>query len=294
MPTGFGSDAVGQYVNFASVADPDATYTNYVWIRALKGDTIKKIAARRSDPKMANAILQLNIGRDVVARPRPKPGKKVPPITKLKSITNVLRTGATIKLPGTMAQGFYFSAYAGDRPPVVKTAYAEFDVVKVPGRVGINRFLGYPPIVIEIDVQFEAFGQQGSNAGYLAGQGSIEDRIATLERMAGRGPYPGAAYGPPAVIVVNTTDNAGNVIPLIPLSYQWTPKNQTAPQFRITAIAWDDTTQLRNDAGYRVRQKATVTLTQYTPLLYVVRSAAARNKQGFTPPSPNAKAAPKK
>ena len=98
--------------------------------------------------------------------------------------------------------------------------------------------------------------------------------------MAGRGLYPGAGYGPPAVIVVNTTNNNGSIIPLIPLAYQWTPQHQNAPQFRITAIAWDDSPDvLRNDDGYRVRQRATVTITQYTPLVFIQRSLAQRAKR---------------
>lgn len=271
------SDAKGQLVNFASVADPDATYSNYIWVRAQgNNDTIKKIAARRSQPELAAAILQLNLGRDVLPHPRRKPHQKVPPIPTLKSITQVLRPQVTIKLPGTMAQGFFFSVHAGDKPPVVKKAYAEYDTVAVPGRIALNRFLGYPPIEMDIDIQFEAFGDEGNAPGWIMGQGSIEDRITALERMGGRGLYPGSGYGPPAVIVVNTTDNAGNIVPLIPLAYQWTPQHQNAPMFRITGIVWDDTDQLRNDAGYRVRQKATVTVTQYTPLVFIQRSVSVR------------------
>jgi hypothetical protein len=195
----------------------------------------------------------------------------------------------SIRLPGTMAQGFFFQVLAGDKPPVVKKAYAEFDTVKVPGRVALNRFLGYPPIEIDLDIQFEAFGQEGSNPGFIPNQGGIEDRITMLERMGGRGLYPGSGFGPPAVIVVNTTDNAGNIVPLIPVAYQWTPQHQNAPQFRVTNVAWGDA--LRNAAGYRVRQPATVTVTQYTPLVFVQRSVAARfqsiatSKKKSTPPA---------
>ena len=275
-------DAHGsQYVNFASVADPDATYSKYIWVRAQgTRDTIKAIAARRSQPELAGAILQLNLGRDVLNHPKRKPHQKAPPVPKLKSITQILRPGVTIKLPGTMAQGFFFQVLAGDKPPVVKKAGAEFDVVRVPGRVALNRFLGYPPIEIDLDIQFEAFGQEGANAGFITGQGSIEDRITALERMTGRGLYPGSGFGPPAVIVVNTTDNAGNIVPLIPVAYQWTPQHQNAPQFRITNIAWGDA--LRNREGYRVRQPATVTITQYTPLVFVQRSVSTRFQMGAT------------
>jgi hypothetical protein len=271
-----------QLINFASVADPDATYSKYVWVTARGAhDTIKAICGRRSQPEMAGAVLKLNLGRDVLPHPRRKPHHKVPPIPKLKSITDRLRPGVSIRLPGTMAQGFFFSVRAGDKPPDVKKAYAEFDTVSVPGRVALNRFLGYPPIQIDLDIQFDAFGQEGPNAGYVAQQGTIEDRITALERMAGRGLYPGAGFGPPAVIVVNTTDDKGAIVPLIPVAYQWTPQHQNAPAFRITNIAWGDA--LRNQAGYRVRQPATVTITQYTPLVFVQRSVSTRFQMAATP-----------
>jgi hypothetical protein len=286
-----------QYINFASVADPDASYSKYIWVKARnvtrgRHDTIKAMAARRSQPEMAGAILQLNLGRDVLPHPPHKPHHKVPPQPKLKSITNPLRPGVSIKLPGTMAQGFFFQVMAGDKPPVVKKAYAEFDEVKVPGRVSLNRFLGYPPIQIDLDIQFDAFGDEGNSPGFIPQQGSIEDRITALERMGGRGLYPGSGFGPPAVIVVNTTDNAGNIVPLIPIAYQWTPQHQNAPQFRVTNIAWAEDA-LRNSAGYRVRQSAVVTITQYTPLVFVTRSCSTRfqmsfNKKKSTPPKAKA------
>lgn len=267
-------------INFGSVSDPDADYTKYTWTRAGAGDTIRKIAKKRSHPEWADKILALNRGRDVLPHPHKKRGQKVPLQPKLRSITQVLRTGASIKLPGTMAQGFFFSVHCGEKPPVVKKGYANFDKVQVPGRTGINRFLDYDPVEIEIAIQFEAFGDEGLDAGYIGGQGSIEDRIRVLERMAGRGLYPGSGYGPPAVIVVNTTDASGKVIPLIPLTYQWFPHHQNSPQFRITNIAWEDSPDvLRNDAGARVRQGATVTITQYTPLVFIERSVAQRTKR---------------
>lgn len=268
------------YVNFGTVSDPDADYSKYTWVRARKGDTIRKIAGRRSHPEKADTVLKLNLGRDVLPHPKRKPHQKVPPTPKLRNVTQPLRAGASIKLPGTMAQGFFFQVTCGEKPPVVKKGYANFDKVVVPGRTGIERFLDYDPIEMDIAIAFEAFGAEGPNAGTIPQQGSIEQRIQILERMAGRGTYPGSGYGPPAVIVVNTTNDAGQIIPLIPLQYQWTRQHQNAPQFRITGIAWEDSADvLRNDAGYRVRQRAVVTVTQYTPLVFVQRSMAQRAKQ---------------
>ena len=278
MPYGF--------VNFGSVSDPDADYSQYVWVRATRAmNTIAKIAAVRSRPEMATTILNLNLGRDVLPHPRRKPHHKVPPTPKLRNAKQTLRVGASIKLPGTMAPGFFFQVRCGEKPPVIKKGYANFDKVTVPGRTGLSRFVDYDPIEMEIAIQFDAFGEEGPNPGFIGGQGSIEDRIQILERMAGRGIYPGAGYGPPAVVVVSTTDDRGQPIPLIPMAYQWSQQNQNAPQFRVTNLAWEDSADTsRNDAGYRVRQKATVTLTQYTPLVFVSRSLTQRAKSAGKKP----------
>jgi hypothetical protein len=264
-------DRIGQFVNFASVLDPDATYSRFAWIRAQRGDTVRKIAARRSQPEMALTILNLNLGADVLVHKKPRPHQKRAPVPKLRSITQTLRAGAPLKLPGTMSAQYQLSVHAGDEPPTVKKGYAAFSEVAVQGRVGISRFDGYPPIAIDIPIQFEGVGSPGAG-------GVIEANIAILERMAGRGDYPGAAYGPPAVIVVTSTDNAGNPIPLIPFPYQWSPQHQNAMQFRVTNLTWGPGA-LRDDQGRRIRQAATVEITQYTPLMVVVRSVAQRTAQ---------------
>jgi hypothetical protein len=269
------------FINFASISDPDANFAQYAWVRAVKGDTIRRIAQKRGRPDQVDRIVQLNKGRDVLPHPKHKPHQKVPPKPTLRNAMQPLRPGASIRVPGTMVQGFFFSVAAGDKPPVIKKGYANFDKVVVPGRTGITRFLDYDPIEIDLAVAFEAFGDEGPGAGYIGGQGSIEDRITALERMAGRGTYPGAGYGPPAVVAVSTTDTIGGpLIPLIPYAYQWTPDHRNAPQFRVTNIAWDDSPDvMRNNAGYRVRQRAVVTITQYTPLVFVQQSLSQRAKQ---------------
>jgi hypothetical protein len=265
MPTNW----AGQMITFAAEIDPDSSTNKLVLVKALKGDTIRKVAARRGHPELAASIVTLNKGRDLLPHPKRQPGHKAPPIPKLRSATQVLRTGAVVRLPGILKAGEFLSVNAGDEPPVVKAGYAKYDVVDVPGRIGISRFLGYDPIAIDIPVQFE---------NYAAGLGgTIETNIQILERMAGRGDYPGAAVGPPAVIRISARDAHGNAVPLIPPDYQWSSQHQHAPLFRISTIVWDAGAQ-RNDTGYRVRQTATVTVTQYTPLQTVIRSVARRTQ----------------
>jgi hypothetical protein len=89
-----------------------------------------------------------------------------------------------------------------------------------------------------------------------------------------------AGQGPPPVIRLSTTDNNGNVVPLIPLNYQWNISNASAPLWRIEDIAWD-TGGWRNKLGNRIRQKAVVTMWQYTPINLVVSLSqrAAKKKK---------------
>jgi hypothetical protein len=262
------SNWLGQQITFAAEIDPDMHHAKYIWTRAGRGDTVAKIAAKRGHPELAADVLRLNKGRDVLVHPHRSPHHSPPPTPRLRSVMQTLRGNAPIRLPGTMAKGEVLSVNAGDSPPTVTAGYAKYDVVDVAGRKGVNRFLGYDPIALDIAVQFENFAQ---------GLGeTIEANIRTLERFAGRGDYPGAAVGPPAVIRVSVTDKHGNVIPLIPADYQWSAQHQNAPLFRITAIAWD-TSPLRNHNGFRVRQAATVTITEFTPLVFVERSVSRRS-----------------
>ncbi|HEY2596037.1 MAG TPA: hypothetical protein VGK33_19265 [Chloroflexota bacterium] len=268
------SNPVGQMITFAAEIDPDSTVTGNIMVKARKGDTLAKIASRRGHIEWTARILALNKGRDLLVHPRRLPHKPVPHIPKLRTANDTLRTGAVVRLPGIMKAGEFLSVNAGNEPPVIKAGYAKYDIVNVPGRIGINRFLGYDPIAMDIPVQFENYGAQLG--------ASIESDIQALERMAGRGDYPGAAIGPPAVIRVSVTalnaKGVSVVVPLIPPDYQWSSQHKHAPLWRISASAWD-AGALRNDNGYRIRQTATVTVTQYTPTQYVVRSAAQRARQ---------------
>lgn len=143
---------------------------------------------------------------------------------------------------------------AGDGAPVITGGYAKFTTVDRPLRTGIPVFQGYDPIVMTFPIVFEAF---------ISGEGAqIEDDIATLERLAGRGIGKGAGSLPPPVVNVQVTDPSSQTVPLIPKNYQFDPaENVNPPQWFITGLDWDDH-PIRNDAGNRIRQLCTLTLTQ--------------------------------
>lgn len=143
---------------------------------------------------------------------------------------------------------------AGDGAPVITAGYAKFTTVDRPQRTGLTIFQGYDPIVMTFPVVFENF---------LAGQGEqIEDDIAMLERLAGRGVFHGAGSSTPPIVNVQTTDPSGNTVPLIPKNYQFDPdENRNPPDWFITGLDWDDH-PIRNDAGNRVRQACGITVTQ--------------------------------
>jgi hypothetical protein len=178
-----------------------------------------------------------------------------------------------------MGPGDVVSVLADDPPPVITDGYATYDTVAIPGRRGISRFNGYDPYALNVPVQFE---------NYADGDGrQIEQDIATIERMCGVGLYSGARVGPPSVIRVSVTDNNGNIVPLISPTYQWTRGGASDITWRITGLAWDAnpirtmnaTSHFGDDpGGRRVRQKAVISLTEYTPIITPVRSAAARSR----------------
>jgi len=105
-----------------------------------------------------------------------------------------------------------------------------------------------------VPIHFEA--EPGHN-----GQ-DVENDIAELEKMAGRGNFTGAAQGAPPRIRVATVSRGKQLINLVPSNYRWTEGNANAPLWWVSGISWDDDAW-RDEDGNRIRQFATVTLTQY-------------------------------
>lgn len=250
---------LGQQITFAIEIDADTKYTSYIWAPLKHGDTVQKVAARRGHPEDARTIADLN---------------------KIRSVKTVLlhkprRRGDRTKLrvPGTLRQADVFHVLAGDEPPTPTAGYQKLEVVDRPGRVGLTRFTGYDPVSFDVPIRFENVrGQTGAD---------IEDDIALLERMAGRGATAGAATGPAPILRLSVTSASGKVVPLIPANYQWSSQNPSAPLWRIANIQWDNTVPdgvLRNKAGNRIRQKAIVTLQQYTHISFAPKSVSVRAK----------------
>lgn len=251
--------SLGQLITFATEQDADRNIPEYVWVRTQVGDTVRKIAARRGHPEDARKIARLNKIRSVTQVLHHKPRRK----------TDRMR----IRVPGNLRPGLAFSVLAGDTPPKVVAGYQKLEVMDRPGRTGLTHFTGYDPLGMEVPIRFEqVLGRDGEG---------LEDRIALLERMAGRGNFRGASAGAAAIIRLSTTRNDGSIVPLLPPNYQWSPSNPSAPQWRIANIDWDDSVPdgvLRDDDGNRIRQKATVTVMQHTHLSLETRSVSRRRK----------------
>lgn len=253
MPVG----PLGQMVTFAVEEDPDTRYSRWVETPVRKGDTVEKIVGRLGHPEDARRVADKN---------------------DIRSVRSKLKRHK-LKVPGELRASLSFSVLAA-APPKIEDGYAKLGTLDRPGRVGITTFEGYNPISMLVPIQFESWTVRDGGA-------DVEDDIALLERMAGRGKGADAS-GPPPVIRVSTTGASGNVVPLIPANYQWTLQNQGAPVWRISGIEWDDE-PLRSGGGRRLRQGAVVSLQQHTKASLAVRSVAQRAKDKKKKPKPKGK-----
>jgi hypothetical protein len=200
--------------------------------------TIKSIAARKGQPKAARDIADYN---------------------GIVSIVSKLKIGRVIKLPGWVisVNTFKLEILAGDSPPTITGGYAKWSTVDRPQRVGIAQFDGYDPITMDIPVRFLTTRR---DQGGL----EVEQGIAALEQMAGRGNFPGAAVGAPGTVKITCDDGNGRNVPLIPNIYQSDRDGSSSPlRWVVTGIAWDPNPR-RNDQGNRIDQQATVSVQQYT------------------------------
>lgn len=207
------------------------------------------------------------------AQPRSGSGKKAEKAVRKQEKEALLpppRIGNSQKIGffgHTLAGEFKtFTVLAGEGAPMVTEGWPK--IAKVPRfqRVAITVPEGYEPIVMTVPVLFDAVALTKERP-------DIEADVRSLEWMAGRTPNPKGTeiQGEPPFVMIFSTDNSGNLTNLVPKPYQTVPGR--SQQWYITNIAFDSN-PLRDTGGDRIRQAATVTLTEVvsTP------SALARNR----------------
>lgn len=134
---------------------------------------------------------------------------------------------------------YYCSVLLGEGNGTPTEGYGGWSVVDRDRRRGLTEYTGSKPLEIVIPILFDNF---------LAGE-TIEPAIKQLEKMAGLGHNDEDGPEPPLI-----TFNSGGVIP-------YDAHDSVAKDWVITSLEWGEC--LRNNAGNRIRQKATVTVTQY-------------------------------
>jgi hypothetical protein len=156
---------------------------------------------------------------------------------------------------------------AGEGAPTPTEGWVK--IAKVPRfqRVAFTIPEGYEPYGLTVPIQFEAMVKTKERK-------DLEQDITNLEWMAGRTPNPpeGEVKGEPPYVEIYTVNSEGQQIPLVPRSFQGEPGR--SQQWYLTNIAFDPNPE-RDTGGARLRQKATVTLTE----IVSTPSALSRNRQ---------------
>jgi hypothetical protein len=231
----------GQMVSFAIDSDEDQQLDRWVWVPVRPHDTVLKLAARRRQGDEAKRIAAAN---------------------GIRGVNSVFgKARKQLRVPATLLDKEGFDVLA-EGPPQQVSGYAKISTVDRPQRVGLSKHDGYDPLVMVVPVRFERLRNSG---GVLTTAEEVERDCVLLERMAGRGPFAGAATGPPPIIQVTTTDNSGQPVPLIPLGWQRTHDNPSGPLWRVSDPGWDKDPE-RDDDGFRIRQLASIQLTQVVDL----------------------------
>jgi hypothetical protein len=142
---------------------------------------------------------------------------------------------------------------AGEGAPTVTGGFVKVQKVQRFQRVSLTIPEGYDPYVMTVPILFDA-------VALTKDRPDIEKQIVILEEMAGR-PKGGAFPGAPPQVEVFTADSTGKRTNLMPLKFQEDPELL----WYITSITWDSN-PLRNPEGDRIRQAATVELTEISQI----------------------------
>jgi hypothetical protein len=260
-----------QMISFAIEWDEDERFKKWIVIKVPKNRSIANIAAARGNPEDALEIAKKNNVKGInktlwkpLTQRQVKYYKAHPKKKKPKQVK-------TLQVPGNWRKGTDFHVLAGDSPPRVVGGYAKFNVIDRPERAGLLQFDGYDPIELEIPVRFEAVGSENAK--------KLEEDIALLEKMAGRGRFEGAAVGPPPVVGISVTGGKNDkIVNLLSRNYQ-RQQGEDAPLWRIANIDWGDDARRTRGAGNRTRQTATITARQHIDLDLATRSATKRARR---------------
>jgi hypothetical protein len=157
---------------------------------------------------------------------------------------------------GARSVAHAFSVLAGDGSPTVTGGGAKVAIVDRPQRVGLTVVSGYDPLTLDIPIMFDAMAATSPRTPQ-----DIESDIRKLEWMTGRGLlYNGEigspGQGDPPLVRVFTANARGDRTPLVPVQYQ-----TDNLYWLVSNVQWDANPD-RAPSGYRLRQKATVTLTE--------------------------------
>jgi len=176
-----------------------------------------------------------------------------------------------------------FTVLAGEGGATITSGWAKWGVIDRPRRVGMTVLQGYDPIVMEVPVRFDdVVHQDGAD---------VERDIQKLHWMAGRGKlfaadgHVGASgIGDSPIVNVYSSDGHGRETPLIPPDVQ-------GIDWVISGLVFDPNPSRGRD-GYRIRQDATVTLTQFvaapgnsldSPSVRARARRALRNQYAYFP-----------
>jgi LysM repeat protein len=137
-----------------------------------------------------------------------------------------------------------------------------WETITRPRNVGVRNWTGYTPLELTIPILFDNWQDQKS----------IEDDLATLEALTGRGKGYGSRNEPPTV-TLSTPSGFGALVP-----HNFNGESLTWD----LAVEWGDALRRRQQpdgsGGHRVRQAGTVTATQHAgDALLKELSAAKRN-----------------
>jgi len=189
-----------------------------------------------------------------------------------------------IRFKGTLTNGkaterYEFAVLANSDSIASTEGYAIYARVKRPQRKSLTVLEGYEPMTITVPILFDTTIALDNKA--------VEEDIQKLEWMGGRGikfksrkeggvGTPGEGDSP--LVQIESFDSQGHETPLVPLQYQ-----TASLRWVLTGIEWDKTLGtgvLRSTAGYRTRQAAVVTLTEYVAPAFDtgLNSAADRQK----------------